>query len=332
MSEENPELSGIQHADIIKNLHKSLREKVKCGGDPKQVWSDLLEDKQSLNEYSHSMHTLAKKHWEKDSAKCRVTWSQNNVQNYFREGGMIKVIKKCEKTKMFDELKKCSLEDDFEERKKVDESIDKLKLDMFWTPSCLDENKLLLMDVGSCFNPFKEFEGFEVIAVDISPATDDVLYCDFLNLNILDVDTCQRDEEEQKPLADELTQSAKMSLQSGRAAIGFFDVIVFSLLLSYFPTPSQRFQCCLNAHKSLKMHGLLVIITPDSSHQNKHTDMMKSWRSALQAIGFTRYKYEKLEHLHCMAYWKSSDLESVDNAFSDYMYIPQDKQSNNNED
>ena len=83
-----------------------------------------------------------------------------------------------------------------------------------------------------------------------------------------------------------------------------YDVVVFSLLLSYFPSPEQRLQCCVNAHKSLRLHGLLLIVTPDSSHQNRHAGLMKHWKETIEALGFHRWRHEKNTHLHCMAFRK----------------------------
>ena len=105
------------------------------------------------------------------------------------------------------------------------------------------------------------------------------------------------------------------------------DVVVFSLLLSYFPCSSQRLRCCHKAHSLLRVHGLLLIITPDSSHQNKHTDMMKSWRAAIESIGFHRCVYHKSQHLHCMAFRKTHPSSEFSSLLKDYrqsLYIPQD--------
>lgn len=107
-----------------------------------------------------------------------------------------------------------------------------------------------------------------------------------------------------------------------------FDIVVFSLLLSFFPQPIQRFQCCCRAHQILKMHGLLLVITPDSSHQNKHAFMMKSWKACIESIGFHRWKYCKDTHLHCMAFRKTEPTKQdykVLEGSSDELYIPQDK-------
>ena len=67
-----------------------------------------------------------------------------------------------------------------------------------------------------------------------------------------------------------------------------YDVVVFSLLLSYLPSTSQRMSCCVNAHRVLRLHGLLLIVTPDSSHQNRHAALMVGWRTCIEALGFHR--------------------------------------------
>ena len=107
-----------------------------------------------------------------------------------------------------------------------------------------------------------------------------------------------------------------------------YDIVVFSLLLSYLPLPQQRLKCCIRAHRLLRLHGLLLLITPDSSHQNKHAPMMKAWKFCIESIGFHRWKYFKDTHLHCVAFRKITaiqpDCEKLMQA-PYQLYIPQDK-------
>lgn len=84
----------------------------------------------------------------------------------------------------------------------------------------------------------------------------------------------------------------------------YFDIVVFSLLLSYLPSTSQRWTSCFKAHELLKVNGLLLVITPDSKHQNRNAPMMKRWKTAIESIGFTRWRYTKHDHDHCMAFRK----------------------------
>ncbi|XP_063591624.1 S-adenosylmethionine sensor upstream of mTORC1-like isoform X1 [Penaeus indicus] len=85
---------------------------------------------------------------------------------------------------------------------------------------------------------------------------------------------------------------------------GFFDVVVFCLLLEYIPSPKQRFHCCEKAYNLLKPNGLLCIITPDSKHQNANVHLYKLWKITLGFLGFSRVKYEKLTHFHGMVFRK----------------------------
>ena len=72
----------------------------------------------------------------------------------------------------------------------------------------------------------------------------------------------------------------------------YYDVVVFSLLLSYLPCTVQRLTCCVHAHRVLQPHGLLLVVTPDSSHQNRHAALMKDWRHCVESVGFHRYMQE----------------------------------------
>merc|ERR1712039_461162 len=90
-----------------------------------------------------------------------------------------------------------------------------------------------------------------------------------------------------------------------------FDVVIFCLLLSYLPTPSLRYDCCKRARQLLRPDGLLVIITPDSNHLAKGAARMKAWRQAIEALGFQRWRYEKLKHSHCLAFRATPVLDSA---------------------
>lgn len=107
-----------------------------------------------------------------------------------------------------------------------------------------------------------------------------------------------------------------------------FHVVVFSLLLEYFPSPYQRWICCQKAYELLMINGLLLIVTPDSHQQHRNASMMKSWKIAIESLGFIRWRYIKLEHLHCMAFRKIFNAGEQSLFLSgitpDMLYIPQD--------
>ena len=141
-------------------------------------------------------------------------------------------------------------------------------------------------------------------------------------------------------MMDPLTPSMNFSFEKlsnpiESLPLSSFHVVVFSLLLEYLPCPKQRWKCCRNAHKLLATNGLLVVMTPDSHHVGKNAKMMKSWKAAIESIGFRRWRYEKMEHIHCMAFRKveeegSSEGDRMvvgDKSGVDYaqmLYIPQD--------
>ncbi|CAF0818636.1 unnamed protein product [Adineta steineri] len=157
-------------------------------------------------------------------------------------------------------------------------------------------DKPRVLDVGSCYNAFSSFNDLETIAIDIAPADESVHRIDILR-------------GPQPPL---------ISIHS-------FDTIIFSLVLDYLPTCHQRLSACRIAHELLTCLGLLLIVEPDSSLRGNR---QKSWRQALEQIGFGLVSYVKVMNLHCMAFRKlitlpimtENDLEQISQLFN----IPQD--------
>ncbi|KAK7891613.1 hypothetical protein WMY93_023576 [Mugilogobius chulae] len=295
LKQEQEKLSGV-----VKNVHRKLRRKYREVGDFDKIWREHCEDEQTLSEYANAMKNLADHHWTK---KCegegRIEWCRSVCQEYFLDGGMKKMIEKDEKSAAAS-LGLSTAAVNAQSHSSV--------------PSWASHiGRMRLLDVGSCFNPFLKFDEFLTVGIDIVPAVESVHKCDFLNLQL------------QPPL------------QLSRDAVEAFlplHVVVFSLLLSYFPSPYQRWICCKKAHELLDLHGLLLIITPDSSHQNRHALMMRSWRVAVESLGFKRYKYVKYAHMHLIAFRKvslatTSDL--VSRNYPEMLYIPQDFNTNEEE-
>ncbi|XP_026991343.2 S-adenosylmethionine sensor upstream of mTORC1 [Tachysurus fulvidraco] len=297
--DEQEKLSGV-----VKRVHRTLRRKYIEVGDFDKIWREHCEDEQTLNEYAFAMKSLADNHWAK---KCdgegRIEWCCSVCQEYFMEGGMKKMLEKDAKA-----IKHAAAA-----------SAPPLNPDCSQPSLSFRYDKLRLLDVGSCFNPFLKFDEFLTVGIDIVPAVESVYKCDFLNLQL------------QQPLqlaSDALNAFLHQLHDPIETLPGqLFHVVVFSLLLSYFPSPYQRWLCCKKAHELLTLHGLLLIITPDSSHQSHHALMMRSWRVAIESLGFKRYKYVKFSHMHMLAFRKisvttSSDL--VSHNYPEMLYIPQD--------
>ena len=265
---------------------------------------DHLQDKDGLKQYSEAMQKLATGPWAEQGGG-RITWCVEVCDEYFSVGGaLVKMIGKDLRRLGHDMQTLIPVE----LLPSSDADIERTVQEMFGS------RKWKLLDIGSCYNPFSKFDKFEVTAIDIAPAHPTVLYCDFLSVDISESST----------RSERKGEVAGNSINHIKA--GSFDIVVFSLLLSYFPSTHQRLQCCINAYKALCLHGILLIITPDSSHQNRHAGMMKSWKQCIEAIGFHRWKYAKDTHLHCMAFRKTrTDIDYGSCLANHHMlYIPQD--------
>ncbi|XP_077067004.1 S-adenosylmethionine sensor upstream of mTORC1 isoform X2 [Siphateles boraxobius] len=255
-----------------------------------------------------AMKNLADNHWaNKCEGEGRIEWCRSVCQEYFQDGGMRRVLEKDEKST------KHATAENKTSANSLPQSSSPSNHSMFQL------GRIRLLDVGSCFNPFLKFDEFLTVGIDIVPAVESVYKCDFLNLQL------------QQPLqlASDALDAFLRHLRGPIDALPaqLFHVVVFSLLLSYFPSPYQRWLCCKKAHELLTLNGLLLIITPDSSHQGRHALMMRSWRVAVESLGFKRYKYVKFSHMHLIAFRKVSSTTSSDLVSRNYpemLYIPQD--------
>lgn len=288
----------------------------KIGAD--RAWKEHCMKTDILQKYAVSMHKLASTFWEQNSAdesksaQCRIKWVVQKCVLYFFEGEMeMKRIKENEKMKkIVNVVEKCE-----KTRALCVKVISGKEM-----PS--DAECLTLLDVGSCYNPFGAYPFLRVMPIDIAPAEPDVYVCDFLHLAVV--------------------ESEESVILKGRSVVQLpaaaFDVVVFSLLLEYLPSPKQRYLCVCKAYKLLKPEGLLFIISPDSKHSSANAPIMKSWRITLAQLGFSLSCYEKLPHIHCMAYrkdvhpevakhWASRELRKHNDVeISEELHIPQDFQ------
>ncbi|XP_050424073.1 S-adenosylmethionine sensor upstream of mTORC1 [Adelges cooleyi] len=292
-SRKPAEYQHKQYAKFIKQCHLNLRlSSQEIGAD--EAWKKHCSDELLLKNYSSTMHQLASQFWDANNKQeitsCRISWIAQNALKYF--------------------------EDDFLHENEREELLAKrFKVNIVDDLCTKPDNPYYLLDVGSCYNPFKSYSFFKVLPIDIAPAFESVVKCDFLSVNI----------------------GAELSVTKNvcyTLPFSSFDVVVFSFLLEYFPTPWQRYTCCEKAYSILKPAGLLIIATPDSSHATHNSKLMKNWKFALANLGFWRIKYEKLTHMHCMIFKKCKSkqiplnwLHSMNlknSSFESYITIPQD--------
>lgn len=280
-------------ADIIKETHASLRNKVQNDlENDEAIWIEHVNHVQATSQgqnYAEAMKSLSEDHWKNEDSSSRLHWICGKIKHYFRQGDEQRFISRL--------LRK--------QNQKEDEDFEKQR------------DKVEILDVGSCFNPFKKLlsddQVFEITAIDLNPACQDVIQADFLQENY------------------QLESQAD-----------FFDAVIFCLLLEYLPSPKLRLKAVEKAIRILKPFGLLVIVTPDSSHQGKNMNQIKSWRLALAKLGMIRIYIEKLKHVHCMAFVKvdpndyslfyQKELEQIHKKYDNFehhqlnsaFYIPQD--------
>ena len=346
-------------ADYIKGVHAHLRQRVREGVDVDQVWNEHITAEHEMRQrYASTMRQLATSHWEnseKDSESerdNRIEWIHQNVIAYFfgsnggesrdasqridvDQSGLFNAVCKDVRRRMFEsdllakdpntgrplltEAEATAVATKAQQR--WHQCIFDLKMD-FENLDIPKDFALALIDVGSCYDPFARFDIFSTLAVDISPSTDSVVEMDFVSVP---VSAACVSEGSPRRLKLHMHDAVKKELVADS-----FHVVVFSLLLEYFPSTRHRWICCMKASRILRMDGILVIVTPDSSHVNKRAAQMKSWREALEThLGFKRWKYEKLTHLHCMIYRKVKQIRgsASEEDFVPYhslLYIPQD--------
>ncbi|XP_050354838.1 S-adenosylmethionine sensor upstream of mTORC1 [Nymphalis io] len=258
-SEEHKQL-----AQFLKTVHSTLRNTTAAVGSDR-AWHNHCSNKDVLLTYAKFMQRLATTHWEENScnefssASSRIKWSADFSHDYF--------VKKS--------FEKCT-EKEVEIGEKIGIVIN-IK-EQFSEP-------FKLLDVGSCYNPFKTYDFLDVLAIDLCPANEYVMECDFLQV-LIGADT-------------KLIKNKVEQLQEN-----YFDIVTFCFLLEYIPTSEMRIKACENAYRLLKIGGLLLISTPDSKHVGANSKLMKCWRHTLATLGFSRIRYEKFRHMHCMAFRK----------------------------
>ncbi|XP_029669703.1 S-adenosylmethionine sensor upstream of mTORC1 [Formica exsecta] len=270
-------------ADIVKKTHALLRTECHQYG-AEIAWERHMARNDVLQNYAMSMRKLATTYWADNNSKngtyCRMEWIKIQCKEYFLNSGKEKYDKREWDINAKMTLKK--LNDTYENRTSEGKDI---RIEDQLVKSY--ERRISILDVGSCYNPLSVEDAFDVTAIDLTPAIEGVFRCDFLNVAI----------GREKILSRDAREIHQLSVNS-------FHAVVFSLLLEYLPCPKQRYICCRNAYDVLKIGGLLIIVSPDSKHVGANARLMKSWRYTLSRLGFMRIKYEKLRHIHCLAFRK----------------------------
>ncbi|XP_055998750.1 S-adenosylmethionine sensor upstream of mTORC1-like isoform X2 [Ostrea edulis] len=169
MSEDTEEKKKL--ASFVKSVHKDLRKKFKTGEkDIHDIWKEHCKNTDNLRDYSEAMQKLATVHWG-DQQSERIQWCRNTVVEYFSGGGQKKCIEKdCKRLQR--QTTVAEFPPDRSDILKAQSTTCRLDISEHLHIAPSVPEKPLVLDVGSCYNPFKEVSEFEVIGIDLYPATE----------------------------------------------------------------------------------------------------------------------------------------------------------------
>ena len=132
------------------------------GCDPGKVWSELLEDEETLQSYSIAMHRLATSNWTTAAGgeASRISWCVETCHEYYGRGcGLQRQLLK--------DLRRHS------HGMPTLLTFDLLPIDEAGVSELVQgvaAGVWAVLDVGSCFNPLVSYQEFAVTALDIAPA------------------------------------------------------------------------------------------------------------------------------------------------------------------
>lgn len=135
--------------------------------------------------------------------------------------------------------------------------------------TCMASRKLL--DLGSCANFFSRYDFLKVTALDLAPASETVLRCDCLALEV--------GPETSKALYRHSEVIEVISLPAKS-----FQVVVLALLLSYIADPLDRGRVIRKARQLLDSTGLLIVADTIAS-VGRHWDA-PAWVKQVEQHGF----------------------------------------------
>ena len=288
--------------EVIVERHRALRREAKAIEDGDEAWERATATeagREDMRAYAEAAAEVGNRAWVVSS----LEWCVDAVGAYFGEAGVGVIRKRAVKfswaiangrrAKAIAKKNPATSLEDARERVALE------------TPVASESGRSVkVLDVGSCWDYFNlHFKGpwpgtveATTLACDLMPRVPSVLECDWLRVAFEDEDRVEDASVEggSKHLAAVKTHGA--------------DALVFSLVLSYVPTPRQRGEMVRRARLALKNRGagLLFIITPHSTDKghcpHNALPVLKEWREVLNGLGFERVLYERQRSTHCLAF------------------------------
>lgn len=260
--------------ELIATHHNSIKTVV-----------DSSPDQKKLEDYAVAAAAMGEKGW----VKRGNDWMRDFAINFFKHGIAKRHYLKSIKSKVAD----------LSSSQDIKTMGDSLLTDL---TEVMEDGKIKLVDVGSCYNPFSDEAFFDVTALDLCPAKDcsSVFTCNFLELQI--------GEEDSDIIVEEMDTSdmgEPRTLILKQLPARSYDVVTISLVLNYLSTPMQRIEMIKRSKQLLMsvnvdMHphksGLLLIIEKESIlHRGKYYPLfLKHWKNEIKNQGFELMKYEKV--------------------------------------
>lgn len=180
------------------------------------------------------------------------------------------------------------------------------------------KHQYTLIDIGSCYNPFGSLENFNIIALDLHPVPSSNVYqCNFLDLSVGPISS-ELVKLPEQILEDNLIYDAQNTPLSKYKLIQLpgeiADVCCLSLVLSFLPSATMRYQMVQKARLLLKTPsnddynedyddltmkgGLLLIVEKESvistskKLKNEGINLIEHWKKVIESIGFVLIHYK----------------------------------------
>ena len=287
-------------------------------------WYTASNDRSSLKKYAKAAVSMGEKEW----VQSGLDWMETFMINFFLgEWGLKFSIKAARKD--YRSSTGTTMPCEIEELIKLH----------FAQSMRTNEQKIRVLDVGSCYNPFiscSSAASLDVVALDLCPAHSSVLLCDFLELIIGEVNSAPVIQPgpsditfdsngiltERYSHAEDLEASdvlkgcgpapnPKHLLQLPAES---FDVVCMSLVLSYLPTAEMRGRMVAKAKSLLKgaekstCGGILLVVEKESIFKKgcSNNSLQKEWRCGMLDAGFRLLKHDVIKAssrvVHAFAY------------------------------